>query len=78
MASKNIKYNSDMDMNKVQDNAQPSTSQSSKERFELMMNTMEKLMERMSLDNKTNTREKANVPPRNQRRPTVPKIRQRD
>jgi len=57
MASKNIKYNSDMDMNKVQDNAQPSTSQSSKERFELMMNTMEKLMERMYLDNNPNTRE---------------------
>jgi hypothetical protein len=43
-----------------------------------MMKTMEKLMERMSLDNKPNTREQADVPPRNQRRPTIPQIRQRD
>jgi hypothetical protein len=78
MASGKIKYNSDRDMNKVQDKAQPSTSQSSEERFEMMMKTMEKLMERMSLDNKPNTREQADVPPRNQRRPTVPQIRQRD
>jgi hypothetical protein len=78
MASGKIKYNSDRDMNKVQDKAQPSTSQSSEERFELMMKTMEKLMERMSLDNKPNTREQVDVPPRNQRRPTVPQIRQRD
>jgi hypothetical protein len=78
MASGKIKSNSDRDMNKVQDKAQPSTSQSSEERFEMMMKTMEKLMERMSLDNKPNTREQADVPPRNQRRPTVPQIRQRD
>lgn len=78
MASGKIKYNSDRDINKVQDKAQPSTSQSSEERFELMMKTMEKLMERMSLDNKPNTREQADFPPRNQRRPAVPQIRQRD
>ena len=42
-----IKYNYDKDMNKVQDKAQPSTSQSSEERFEMMMKTME----RMSLNN---------------------------
>jgi hypothetical protein len=64
------------DINKVQDKAQPSASQSSKERFELMMKTMEKLMEMMSLDNKTNTREHANFPPINQRRLAVPQIRQ--
>jgi len=78
MALGKIKYNYDRDINKVQDEAQPSTSQSSKDRFELMIKTMEKLMERMSLDNKPNTREQADFPPRNQRRPTVPQIRQRD
>jgi hypothetical protein len=78
MASGNIKYNSDKDLNKVQDKAQPSTSQSSEERFELMMKTMEKIMEKMSLDNKPNTREQDDVPSMNKRRPIVPKIRQRD
>jgi hypothetical protein len=78
MASGNIKYNYDRDMNKVQEKAQPSTSHSSEERFDLMMNTMEKLMERMSLDNNPNTREQADVPPRNQRRPVVSQIRQID
>jgi hypothetical protein len=57
MASGNFKYNSGKDMNKVQDKAHPSTSQSSEEKFELMMKTMEKIMESMSLDNKPNTRE---------------------
>jgi hypothetical protein len=75
MASGNIKYNSDRDMNKVQDKAQPSTSQSSEERFELMMKTMEKIMEMMPLYNNPNTKEQADVPPRNQRRPVVPQIR---
>ena len=65
-------------MNKVQDKAQPSTSQTSEERFETMMKTMEKMMERMDLDNKTNTREYTDVLLRNQRRPTIPQIKQRD
>jgi hypothetical protein len=78
MASIKIKCNSDRDINKVQDKAQPSTSQSSKDRFELMMRTMEKIMERISLDNKANTREQVYAPPRNHRRPTFPQIRQRD
>jgi hypothetical protein len=78
MASGKIKGNFDRDMNKVQYKAQPSTSQSSEERFELMMKTMEKLMENMSLDNNPNTREKVDVPPRNQRRPTIQQIIQRD
>jgi hypothetical protein len=42
------------------------------------MKTMEKRMERMSLENKPNTRLQVDVPPRNQRRPAVPQIRQRD
>jgi hypothetical protein len=45
MASGKIKSNSDRDMNKAQDKAQPSTSQTSEERFEMMMRTMEKMME---------------------------------
>jgi hypothetical protein len=56
MSSRNIKYNYDKDMKKVQDKAQPSTSQSSEERFELNMMTMEKIMERMYLENNPNTR----------------------
>jgi hypothetical protein len=78
MALGKIKSTYDRDMNKVQDKAQPSTSQSLEERFELMMKTMEKLMERMSLDNNPNTKEQAHVPPKNQRRPIIPQIRRRD
>ena len=78
MASGKIKYNYDRDINKVQDMAQPSTSQSSEERFDLMMKTMEKLMERMSLYNNPKTKEHVDVPPRNPRRSRVPQIRQRD
>jgi hypothetical protein len=63
MASRKIKYNSNIHINKVQDKAQPLTSQSSEERFELMMKTMEKLMENMSLENNPNTREKADFTP---------------
>ena len=44
----------------------------------MMMKTMEKLMEMMSLDNNPNTKKQADVPPKNQRRPVVPQIRQRD
>jgi hypothetical protein len=77
MYSGKIKSNSIREMKNVQDKAQPSTSQSSKEKFEMMMKTMEKLMERMSLDNKPNTRERVDVPPRNQRIPEVLQIRQR-
>jgi hypothetical protein len=50
-----IKYNSDM--NQVQDKEKHSTSQTSEERFETMMKTMEKMMQRMDLNNKPNTRE---------------------
>jgi hypothetical protein len=49
MASGKIKSNSDRDMNKVQYKSHPSTSQTSEERFETMMNTMEKLMESVGI-----------------------------
>jgi hypothetical protein len=80
MASGKIKHNPDRDMKKVQGEAQPSTSQSSDENFDLMMKTMERFMERMSLDNKPATRDQTDFQPRNQnfRRAPVPQIRQRD
>jgi hypothetical protein len=78
MASRNIKSNSDRDMKKVQDKAQPSTSQTLEDIFEMMMKNMEKMMERMALDNKPNTREHVDVPHGNRRRLTFPQIKQRD
>jgi hypothetical protein len=57
MVSKKIKHNPDRDMKNVQGEAQPSNSQSSYEKFDLMMNTMEIFMKRMSLDNKPTTRD---------------------
>jgi hypothetical protein len=80
MASGKIKHNPDRDVKKVQGEAQPSTSQSSDEKFDLMMKTMERLMERMSLENKPATRDQTDFQPRNQnfRRAPVPQIRQRD
>jgi hypothetical protein len=65
MASRKIKSNSDRALNKDQDKAQPLTSLTLEERFEMMMKTMEKMMERMSLECKPNTREKADAPTRN-------------
>jgi hypothetical protein len=78
MASGKMKSKSVRDMNKAQDKAQPSTSQTSEERFEMMMRTMEIMMERMALDNRPNPREQADGPPRNPRRPTIPQIRKRE
>jgi hypothetical protein len=80
MASGKIKHNPDRDVKKVQGEAQPSTSQSSDEKFDLMMKTMERFMERMSLENKPATRDQTDFQPRNQnfRRAPVPQIRKRD
>jgi hypothetical protein len=80
MASGKIKHNPDRDVKKVQREAQPSTSQSSDEKFYLMMKTMERFIERMPLENKPATRDQTDFQPRNQnfRRAPVPHIRQRD
>jgi hypothetical protein len=80
MASWKIKHNLDRDVKKVQGEAQPSTSQSSNEKFYLMMKTTKIFMERMSLDNNPTTRDQTDFQPRNQnfRRSPVPKFRQRD
>ena len=74
MASGKMKANSDRNMGKTQDKAQTFTSQTSEERFEVMMRNMERMMERMALGNRTNPREQANGPPRNPRRPVGPQI----
>jgi len=52
-----MKDNVDRDTNKAQDKEQPSTSQTSEERFEAMMRNMERMMEIMALGNRTNPRE---------------------
>jgi hypothetical protein len=78
MASGKIKDNSGKDMDKTQEKAQPSTSQTSEERFEAMMRTMERMMEIMALDSRPNPREQVDGPPINLRRPTIPQIRQRE
>jgi hypothetical protein len=80
MASRKIKHNPDIDMKKVQEEAQPSTSQSSDDTFDLMMKNMEIFMEIMSLENKPATRDQTDFWPINQnfKRAPVPKIRKRD
>jgi hypothetical protein len=78
MASGKMKTNSGRDINRTQDKAQPSTSQTSEERFEAMMRNMERMMERMTLGNRSNPREQVDGPPRNLRRPEIPQIRQRE
>jgi hypothetical protein len=80
MALGKIKHNLDRSVKKVQGEAQPSMSQSSDEKFDLMMKTMERLMERMSMENKPATRDQTDFQLRNQnfRRTPVPQIKQRD
>jgi hypothetical protein len=67
-------------MKKVQGESQPSTSQSSDVKFDLMIKTMERFMEKLSLDNKPAIRDQADFQHRNQnfRRAPGPQIRQRD
>ena len=79
MASRKIKYNPETDMKKFRE-AQPSTSQSSDAKFDLMVKTMERLVEKLSLDNKTSIRDKTKLQHRNPNfiRLPVTHIRQRD
>jgi ribosome-binding ATPase YchF (GTP1/OBG family) len=80
MESGNIKHNLDRIVKKVQGEAHPSKSQSLNEKFDLIMKTMERLMERMSVENKPITKDQNDFYPRNQnfRRVLVPQIRKRD
>jgi hypothetical protein len=77
MVSGKIKHNFNRGGRKPQGDAQPSTSRPLEDRFKLMMNTMEKMMERMSLGNKLVAREQHDPQPRNQnpRRDRVLQIR---
>jgi hypothetical protein len=74
MASRNIKHNLDIDMKKVQGESQPSTSETSDENFDLMMKTMERFVEKISLENKPVIRDQDNFQHRNPnfRRAPVP------
>jgi hypothetical protein len=51
-ASGKIKFQVEDEKKKIKDEAQPSTSQSSDAKLDLMVKTMEKLVEKLSLDNK--------------------------
>jgi len=80
MALEKIKYNFETDMKKFQGEAQLSTSQLSDAKFDLMMKTMERFMENLSLDNKPAIRDQDELQHRNQNfiRAPVPQIKQRD
>jgi hypothetical protein len=80
IASGKIKHNLDRSVKKFQGEAHPSTSQSSDEKFDLMMKTMERLMESMSVENNPATRDQTDFQPINQnfRRAQVPQTRKRD
>jgi hypothetical protein len=58
MASRKIKQRFNRGDKKPQGDAQPSTSRSLDDKFDLMMKMMEKLMERMSVGNRPAAREK--------------------
>jgi hypothetical protein len=77
MASGKIKQRFNRGDKKPQGDAQPSTSRSTYDKFDLMMRTMEKLMEKMSVGNRPTSREQHDPQPRNQNleRGQVPQIR---
>jgi hypothetical protein len=74
-ASGNIKLQIEAEKKKEKEETLPSTSQASEEKLDLMLNTMEKLVENLSLDDKNHELQYKN---NNFRRPLVPQIRQRE
>jgi hypothetical protein len=58
MASRKIKNKVETEKNKVKEENQPSSSQSSDAKLDMMVKTMEKLVERLTLDNRLVTRER--------------------
>jgi hypothetical protein len=80
MASWNIKHNLDRSVKKFQGEIQPSVSQSSDKKFGMMMKTMERLMERMFMENKPATKDQTDFQIRNKKiiRAPVPQIKKRD
>jgi hypothetical protein len=75
-----IKHNFDRNGKNPQGDVQPSTSQSLDKKIDLMMKTMERLMENMYVESNPTPREKNDIQPRNQnfRRAPTPHIRKRD
>jgi hypothetical protein len=80
MASGKIKPRFNRGDKRPQGDAQLSTSRSSDDKFNMMMKTMENLMERMSMGNRPVAREQNDPPPRNPNlwRGQIPQIRQRE
>jgi hypothetical protein len=80
MASRKIKSKFNRGDKRNQGDAQPSTSRSSDDRFNMMMKTIEKLMERISMGNRPIARGQNDPQPRNQnlQRVQIPQIKQWD
>jgi hypothetical protein len=80
MVSGKIKLKFNLGDNNPQGDTQPLTSWSSNENFNIMMNTMEKMMERMYVGNRHVAQEQNDPQPKNQniRRGQIPQIKQRD
>jgi hypothetical protein len=70
-----IKLQIEVDRKKAKEETLPSTSQGSDENFDFMVKTMEKLVEKLSLDDKPHDLQAKN---QNLRRPPVPQIRHRE
>lgn len=78
MASGKINIKVEVEKKKVKEENQPSSSKSTDIKFDMMVKTMEKLVERLTLDNRPPPRERQDPQVRNPnfRRPPVPQIRQ--
>jgi hypothetical protein len=80
MASGKIKSRFNRGDKRPQGHAQPLTPRSSDDKFDMMMKTMEKLMERMSVGNRPAAQEQNDPLPKNQnlRKGRISQINQRD
>jgi hypothetical protein len=74
-SSRKIKLQIEVDRKKAKEETLPSTSQGLDEKFDLMVKTMEKLVEKLSLGDRPHELQAIN---QNFRRPPVPQIRQRE
>ena len=77
MASRKVKHKIESEKKKVKEKNQPSTSQSSNAKFDLMLKTMERIVDKLSLDNRPIVRDqpKSQIRNPNFRRSLVPQIR---
>ena len=80
MESGKVKQRLDTKKKKIKDELQPSTSRSVDAKFDMMLKTKERLVEKMYLDDKPTNRNQQEPQIRNPnfRRPRVPQIRQID